>query len=157
MYKRGNLHSIRLQEDHIWLNDNQKKTPQKNGCLQLVLFCSQVCPHQSAGAGTLLMVWPSCPSVVRCTSGSTVVLTLDSPSIKKPTPSCQTSASSGGTPLRKANWCLDIRTEVCPFFNQVGHKDAFSLSWRKCNLKGFCSCSYLTIVFALFIFKSKNL
>lgn len=80
---------------------------------------SQVSPHQSAGAGTQLMGWHLCPSVARYTSGSTVILTPGSPSTRRPTRSSQTSASSGGTPTKKASWCLDTRMAVCPFFNQV--------------------------------------
>lgn len=80
---------------------------------------SQVSPHQSAGAGTPLTGWHLCPSVARYTSGSTVMLTPGSPSTRRPTRSSQTSASSGGTPTKKASWCLDTRMAACPFFSQV--------------------------------------
>lgn len=80
---------------------------------------SQVSPHQSAGAGTQPMGWHLCPSVARSTSGSMVIPSPGSPSTKRPTRSSQTSASSGGTPTKKASWCLDTRMEVCPFSSQV--------------------------------------
>lgn len=84
-----------------------------------LLLLSQVSLHQSVGAGTQLTEWRLSHSVVHCISGSTEVLTLGSQCIKKPTPSCLIFVSSGGTPPRRANWCLDTQMEVCLFFSQV--------------------------------------
>lgn len=99
----------------------------------------QASPPRSAGAGTRPMGWRLCPSVARYTSGSTAAPTPGSPSIKRPTRSSQTSASSGGTPTKKGNWCLDTRMGVCLYFSQVGPQLLEScLSFEFLNLTEVC-------------------